>query len=315
MTSTTKGQRAAPAKRKTLADWLDLQQRVNALLIGEDAQGFAQRFDSLHAELQEQSREHREATLTVLIYLGSTEIDLYSATHGILVSVLCGLVARDVLNWPSEHVATVEKAALSMNIEMTALQDTLSHQAVRPSSEQQRLIDLHSQLSAELLQEFGVSDPLWLDAVRRHHDKVPGPLADREPGSRLARLIERADVYAARLAPRAGRAPLTPEMATEWCSLDENRLADEAGTALIQAVGRYPPGSAVQLISEESGIVIGRSEPGASPPVAVLLGKSGRALKSPAVRNTNQDGYRILSSAAHRSLGSTADLKKILRLI
>ena len=39
----------APAAwpRKSLAEWLDLQQRVHALLIGEEAQGFAQRFDLL----------------------------------------------------------------------------------------------------------------------------------------------------------------------------------------------------------------------------------------------------------------------------
>ena len=307
----------APAAwpRKSLAEWLDLQQRVHALLIGEEAQGFAQRFDVLHAELQQQSLDHPEATLTTLIYLGSTEIDLYSATHSILVSVLCGLVAREVLNWPIEHVATVEKAALSMNIEMTALQDILSRQALRPSPEQHRLIDLHSLLSAELLLEFGVSDPLWLDAVRHHHDKLPGPLKPREPYARLARLIERADVYAARMAPRAGRSPLAPEVAMESCRLDENRQVDEAGAALIQAIGRYPPGSAVRLVNNETGIVIGRSRGGESPPVVVLLASDGSPLKQPVRRNTGLRPFRVQSSAAHRSLGSTADLKKILKLL
>ncbi len=301
--------------RKTLADWLDLQQRVHALLIGEDEQGFLPHFESLHAELQDQGLDHPDATLTTLIHLGSTEIDLYSATHSILVSVLCALVARQVLRWPPGQVETVGKAALSMNIEMTALQDILSHQSVRPSPEQQRLIDLHRVLSADLLQEFGVNDPLWLDAVRHHHDKVPGPLKPREPFSRLARLIERADVYAARLAPRAGRAPLPPEVAMESCRLDENRQVDEAGTALIRLVGKYPPGSAVRLVNGETGIVLGRSRRGRSASVAVLIGSDGVALKEPVLRHTGLRQHPILESSAHRNLGSTADLKKILKMI
>ena len=303
------------SRRKTLSDWLDLQQRVHDLLIGEDPQGFAPIFEALHAELQEQGTDHPDATLTTLIYLGATEIDLYSATHSILVSVLCGLVARDVLRWPAQHADSVGKAALSMNIEMTVLQDILSRQSVRPSPEQQRLIDLHSQLSADLLQEFGIADPLWLEAVRHHHDKQPGPLEARPPFSRLARLIERSDVYAARLAPRAGRRPLAPEVAMESCRLDENGQVDEAGSALIQAIGAYPPGSAVRLVNGETGIVVGRSPSGRSPPVVALMDGKALALKKPALRNTGLLQYQVQESTAHRSLGSTADLKIILKLI
>lgn len=313
------GKKVAPerplSRRKTLAEWLNLQQRVHALLIGEDEPGFLPRFEALHAELQDQALDHPDATLTTLIHLGATEIDLYSATHSILVSVLCALVAREVLRWPSGQVETVGKAALSMNIEMTALQDILSRQSVRPSPEQQRLIDLHGVLSADLLREFGVNDPLWLDAVRHHHDKVPGPLKPREPFSRLARLIERADVYAARLAPRAGRAPLSPEVAMESCRLDENRQVDEAGTALIRVVGKYPPGSAVRLVNGEIGIVLGRSRRGRSAPVAVLIGRDGAALKEPMLRHTGLRQHPILESSAHRDLGSTSELKKILALL
>jgi HD-GYP domain-containing protein (c-di-GMP phosphodiesterase class II) len=303
------------SRRMDVGDWLALQKRAHALLVGEEADGFPSRFDALHAELRGQFRDHPDATLTTLLYLGSTEIDLYSATHSMLVSVLCGLTAREVLDWSDRDSETVEKAALSMNIEMTALQDNLARQVVRPSPEQQRLIDLHSVLSADLLLEFGIQDPLWLDAVRLHHDKAPGPLAQREPASRLARLIERADIYAARMAPRAGRAPMTPEVAMESCRLDERGQVDEAGAALIRAVGKFPPGSAVRLANRESGLVIGRSRSGGSPRVAILLDANGEPLKTPVVRNTGLRQFQVLASTAHRSLGSTTDLTKILRLV
>jgi HD-GYP domain-containing protein (c-di-GMP phosphodiesterase class II) len=310
---------AAPSQfiavsRKTVPDWLELQRRTHAVLIGEESAGFVAQLNAIHAEVGAQMRDHPDATLTTLIYLGATEIDLYSATHSVLVSALCGLAARQFLRWPISECEAVEKAALSMNIEMTALQDSLARQSQRPSPEQQRLIDLHSVLGAELLDEFGVKDKLWLDAVRHHHDKTPGPLAKRQPSSRLARLIERADVYAARMAPRAGRAPLAPEVAMESCRLAEDGQVDEAGAALIDALGKYPPGSAVRLANGETGIVVSRGTGSDAPKVVVLTAADGTALATPQVRNTGIKQFHLTESVAHRDLGSTADLERILRL-
>ncbi len=298
-----------------MPQWQELQRRTHDLLIGEESEGFVIQLDAIHAEIGAQMRDHADATLTTLIYLGATEIDLYSATHSVLVSALCGLTARQVLNWPAAECEAVEKAALSMNIEMTALQDSLARQSQRPSPEQQRLIDLHSVLGADLLVEFGVKDKLWLDAVRHHHDKTPGPLAQRDSFSRLARLIERADVYAARMAPRAGRAPLAPEVAMESCRMDMNGQVDDAGAALIDALGKYPPGSAVRLANGEAGIVVGRSEGGNSSKVVVLMDAKGAAVAAPHTRHTGLKQFRVLASMDHRDLGSTADLEKILRLV
>lgn len=300
--------------RMSVSLWVQLQRRTHALLIGEEADGFAARLDAIHAEIGAQMRHHPDATLTALIYLGATEIDLYSATHSVLVSALCGLAARQVLVWPAARCDTVEKAALSMNIEMTALQDSLARQSQRPSPEQQRLIDLHNVLGADLLEEFGIKDALWLQAVRQHHDKTPGPLEKREPFARLARLIERADVLAARMAPRAGRSPLAPEVAMRSCRLDENGEVDEAGAALVQALGEYPPGSAVRLVNGESGIVVGRGKSGGSPKVVVLVDATGAALAAPVARQTGLTQFQVAASTPHRDLGSTADLQKILSL-
>jgi HD-GYP domain-containing protein (c-di-GMP phosphodiesterase class II) len=300
--------------RKTVPQWVELQRRTHALLVGEESEGFVTQLDAIHAEVGAQMRDHPDATLTTLIYLGATEIDLYSATHSVLVSALCRLAARHVLNWPDAECEAVEKAALSMNIEMTVLQDSLARQSQRPSPEQQRLIDLHSVLGADLLDEFGVKDKLWLDAVRHHHDKTPGPLAERQPSSRLARLIERADVYAARMAPRAGRAPLAPEVAMESCRLAEDGQVDEAGTALVDALGKYPPGSAVRLANGETGIVVSRGSDSDAPKVVVLADAEGTTLAAPQVRDTGLTQFYLTESIAHRDLGSTADLERILRL-
>ena len=313
--SKTAAASASAIPRMPVARWVQLQQSVHDLLIAEEADGFVANLDAIHAEIGQQMHHHADATLTTLIYLGATEINLYSATHSVLVSAVCALVARQTLAWPASDCDAVAKAALSMNIEMTALQDHLARQSQRPSAEQQRLIDLHCVLGADLLAEFGVKDKLWLDAVRHHHDKTPGPLAAREPFSRLARLIERVDVYAARMAPREGRSPLPPEMAMSSCRLDENSQVDEAGQAVIDTLGKYPPGSTVRLSNGESGIVVGRSRGAQAPKVVALIDANGKALPSPTLRHTGLKQFRVLQSTAHASLGSAANLEKVLRLI
>ena len=50
---------------------------------------------------------------------------------------------------------------------------------------------------------MGVGDHDWLATVRDHHRQAPGRLADRTRPQRLARLIQRADMFAARFVRRA----------------------------------------------------------------------------------------------------------------
>ena len=73
-------------------------------------------------------------------------------------------------------------AALTMNLAMTSLQDTLAQQVAPPSPLQRAQIDSHAQRGAQVLQEAGVADAMWIEAVRHHHNTPPaGLLADLPP--------------------------------------------------------------------------------------------------------------------------------------
>lgn len=84
-------------------------------------------------------------------------------------------------------------------------------------------------------------------------------------GQQLGRLIQRADVFAARLALRITRKALPVTMAMQASYLDETQQADEAGAAIAMALGIYAPGSFVKLASGEVAIVTRRQmdRPGA----------------------------------------------------
>jgi len=295
-------------------DWLDMQAQAHALLRGTHADTFLPRLERLQAELERHTLRNPDGTLFVLIHLAGSEVRQYSATHAILVSVMCDLAGREVLKWPPTQVRALRNAALTMNISMTELQDRLASQKEPPTAAQLQRIDTHAPRSVDLLQQMGVSDELWLEAVLNHTAKTPGRLAERSAGKRLARLIQRADMFAARLSPRASRAPEAPGAAMQSCYFDENRQIDEAGAALIKAVGIYSPGTYVRLTSQEIAVVIKRGLNTTMPKVAVLINRQGMPTGEPILRDTSQTDFRILASVPFRDVKVTHNLDRLMAL-
>lgn len=302
------------ASEPEFGDWLDLQAQTNALVRDSNASAFMDRLERIHRQLSRYAQRSPDGALFALIQLSATEVHMYSATHAMLVSVICGLAARDVLNWPEPELSLLFKAALTMNVGMTDLQDRLALQIDAPSASQRVQIDTHAARSAKLLEGMGVHDTDWLDAVREHHTQAPGALASRSVAQRVARLIQRADMFASRLAPRAARAPISPVAAMQACYFDENRQIDEAGAALIKAVGIYQPGAFVRLATDEIAVVIKRGLNTTTPRVAVLINRSGLPTSEPIQRDTTVREYRIVASVPHRDVKLQVNLERLLPL-
>jgi len=139
-------------------------------------------------------------------------------------------------------------------------------------------------------------------------------LLDKTPAQRMARLVQRADMFAARLAPRASRVPISPAAAMQACYFDENRQVDEAGAALIKAVGIYQPGSFVRLATDEVGVVVRRGQNTSTPRVAVVVNRSGMPTGEPIVRDTSAREHRIVASVPHREVKVKINLERMLPL-
>ncbi len=295
-------------------DWISLQAQTAGLLRDPNPDDFAGRLDKLHTRLIWHLRSNPDGVLFALIHLSASEVHQYSATHAMLVCVMCSLAAHEVLNWSPETEVTLGKAALTMNLGMTELQDRLARQREAPNPRQRREIDQHAERSVSMLQTLGITDPDWLEAVGAHHTKVPGPLAGRTPGQRLARLIQRADMFAACLAPRMNRAAVAPAVAMKASYFDENKQIDEAGAALIKVVGIYSPGSYVRLASNEVAVVIKRGANTTTPRVAVVLSRAGLPTAENTVRDTSQKDFKITASVPHRDVKMQINLPKILTM-
>jgi HD-GYP domain-containing protein (c-di-GMP phosphodiesterase class II) len=302
-----------PILRPRGQSWYDYQEEANVLLRLPDDPRFLARLTRFHDHLRDLAIANPDAALLALFYLSTIEVRFYSATHAMLVSVMCGLAARNVLNWPEAKERTLSLAALSMNVGMTELQDQLARQTTPLAPDQKHEVANHAARSMSQLHRAGVSDPDWLEAVRLHHASFSGGLGNEVPwAERMAHLIQRADSFGARRAPRATRAPLVAARAMQAIYFDDNKQIDPAGAALIKAVGIHSPGSFVQLETGEVAIVIKRGQVTTTPKVLVLVNGEGIALSRFIVRDTALPGHRVARAMERSEVKVSINLERIL---
>lgn len=308
-----------PAMRNGFPDWMEYQVRLHNLLKMPDLSDFIVRIEKIHQDLKEFLNRSADAALAALVYLSAEEMERYSAMHAMLTWAVCMMTARHDFKWSEEKIDALGKAALTMNISMTDLQDRLARQQQPLDKEQELIVLTHPARSRALLEKLGVKDTLWLEAVQYHRDHTPGPMSSKGEGQQLGRLIQRADVFGARMAPRLHRQSLTVTAAMQASYLDEARQPDEAGAAIVKTLGIYAPGSFVQLVGGEVAIVTRRvlSRPGVmgkEPRVAVVINKDGMAVNTLLDRDTSQPAFKITGALSARDVKVHIALEQLLKL-
>ncbi|MBP5990971.1 MAG: hypothetical protein JSR38_15290 [Proteobacteria bacterium] len=295
-------------------DWSNLQVRLAALLRDAAQPDFAGRLMQLQKTMFEQVNSDADDALLLLVHAATQEYRDYSANHALLVAVVAELASRHVPGITPAQRQSLRCAALSMNVAMTALQNQLAQQSSPLTPQQRAEVDAHPARAVAALRAAGVDDALWLDAVLHHHDAPGGPLAAMEPAQRLARLIRRADVFAARMSPRRGRQALSATAAAKAAYLDEQGKPDEAGSAIIKAVGLYPPGSLVKLADGETAVVLRRGRRANAPTVACIVNPAGAVLASPALRQTHMPTHAVTGGVAPHEVKVRLNLQRLLQM-
>jgi HD-GYP domain-containing protein (c-di-GMP phosphodiesterase class II) len=295
-------------------DWLNMVEICNSMLHTRDANFFNQRLESIAAILTHQLNASPDESLMALFYLSEQKPHLYSATHSMLVCAICVLTASTVLRWSAADIDLLMRGALTMNMGMVDLQDDLTTRIGPLDISQKFLIGEHANLSAQLLEMFGVEDQDWLDMVRGHHIVIQEPLLCERVSDRLIGLLQRADIFSAKLSSRSSREAQHSSLAMKSIYFDSQLKPDAVGAAIIKAVGIYRPGSFVKLVSGEVAVVTRRGENTATPMVAVVLNKDGMPVVAIAIRNTTDKKYAVASSVASATVNVTLNLERMLNL-
>lgn len=241
----------------------------------------------------------------------------YPILHSLHSAVLCDLVAAR-LEWPEEKRKSVVCAALTMNLAKIELQQVLSNQRTPLTPEQRRAINNHPDAGELLLRDMGVTDPVWLKAVREHHENPLGtgyPRGTRDIGEE-ALLLHTADVFTAKVSPRAYRKPMTGIQAsrilfTEAAMTTNNPFI----AALIKEIGIYMPGSFVKLANGEIAVVYKRSASAHTPLVLSLVNSQGMPLLDPVRRDTSHEEFKVLAAVARENILVNFDPAKIWKAL
>lgn len=265
--------------------WSDLEAGLG-ILLGSPAsiQEFEQRVWQYDRWMQTLLERDADVGLYLLFQLATNSSVGYSASHALICSVLCHLIAGELKLAMPERNSLVH-AAMTMNIAMTALQDELALQTDPLTPEQQDAIRAHGAKASLMLANLGVTDELWLEVVSSHHDENPEKVDLRllPPRKRLVSILRAVDRYAAMISPRKSREGRSTTESVRSIMSSAAPYNDAVGHALVRAVGLCPPGTYVRLEDNSIAVVVRRNHSNKTnvPHVAIVTDATGAVLPRP----------------------------------
>jgi HD-GYP domain-containing protein (c-di-GMP phosphodiesterase class II) len=239
----------------------------------------------------------------------------YPIRHSIDTAILTCLMARKRGLGEQNRLSAVA-AALTMNIAMIDLQETLHEQALPLTIKQKKLIFNHPIDGLKMLEFANVTDELWLKCVLTHHEKFdqtgyPNRI-DKDELSEEVQLITAADQYCAKISSRAYRQPVLHQETLKNIFMRGGQIvAPEIAASFIKALGFYPPGMLVQLSNDEIGVVIECGKKAGSPVVLACSKLGEYNYHLPVQRDTSLVDYKISQILLSTDPKITFDRRKL----
>jgi len=285
---------APPADLPTL--WRKLADGVSRVLTSMPSPSAPQALDDAARYLGALTDRAPDIALYLMVRPDYNEHTRHSVMRS-LQAATAGWLLAGRLGWPTERALSLVKAAFTMNLGMLDLHERLSHQTKPLSTAQRHGLLAHPMTSVKTLQDSGVDDAEWLEAVALHHEKpagggYPGGQPNRSEMAQALRLV---DIFTAKLAARSTRPGLPAGRAIRELLTSEPPSA--LALALLKEVGPWPPGSLVSLQSGDTAVVVQRGADAQSPRVAVLANRQGEPLRDPVQRDALGKDHAIAGPA------------------
>jgi hypothetical protein len=305
---------AAIERAMRVESWQSAKQTFAFALAAADHEThWLERFTKAANRIRELTSEDPDVALYMMMQTATHDSENYSASHAMFCAVVADLCSA-YFDWSEAEAAAARNAALTMNLGMLQMQNAMAQQSESPSPAQKLRVAEHPSRSVELLKSAGVDDPLWLETVRRHHRPVDeGESSDPLTApQRLAQLLQRIDVFTAKLSKRKTRPGSTATVAARDACLDTSGLPDATGATMLRVLGLYPPGSFVRLASGEIGVVIRRGDKAHTPVVACVRRPDGGVVSQPIVRDTASPIHAVQRSLSVDEVKIRLDHERIV---
>ncbi len=294
-----------------LSLWADLESGLAMVLANpHNIPDFESKIRQYDRWMQDLLHQDSDTALYLLFQLATNASVGYSALHALVCAVLCHITAQELRLVDSERDNLVF-AAMTMNIGMTQLQNSLAVQTSPPTAAQQVLINTHAAVSRQVLAEVGVTDADWLEVVACHHD-AHDPRCDIQTLGlvpRLAHTLRVVDRYAAMVSPRKSRSGRSVTDSVRRIMGPH----DPVGFALVRAIGLCPPGTYVRMDNGETAVVLRRSAKANHPLIAALLNRKGEAYLPPRLHRTATSSPLIQSALTQDAVKIRVNHQSLLR--
>ncbi|WP_256646348.1 HD-GYP domain-containing protein [Thermomonas paludicola] len=276
-------------------------------LLSGTAAGVKQRVAQLTATIEEHLTRDVDATLA------SMQLQLDPGNHAARqthAAIIC-IFATRALGMDTHTARALAGAALTYDIALGPLAMQLNGQSERLSYTQLAQVRAHPEVSLRLLEAAGIDNPIWVDAVLHHHERLDG--SGYPHGLRgnaiceTTRLLAIIDIYTAMLRPRVYRDALPARMALRSIFLERGKQVDEGlAMMLVKELGVYPPGTLVRLANDEVGIVLRRGEDATHPQVLRVMTEEGFQESERVLRDTSDAEFHIVDSVPHERMPGIA---------
>ncbi|MBT3309201.1 MAG: hypothetical protein HOL04_10780 [Gammaproteobacteria bacterium] len=244
----------------------------------------AEKIQSVTQSLIEQTRAHPNAIIGT-VHL-RTDIK-YSVIRAIQNTIFALLVS-DQMEWFDEaRTLSLCCAALTEHISLYPIRDQLNHQQEGLSPWQCKIIKSYPQKAIRILISIGVNDQRWLHTI--------GGDSSKEEASCETSILTVVNRYGAMISERGKRKPMGGQEATQTLLSEPSPppLEVKIGAMLVNILGIYPPGTAVQLHNGETAIVTCKKTIGEPTAVMSVCDVNGKQLKTPIFRDIRQPDYHI----------------------
>lgn len=273
---------------------VQLWEEMVSELLTNRGRGLPDRLLQLAGQIQLQVQRDPDALLATLELFDGGR---YGSIHALHSATLCEMVAQPHVRDVTRRAALVA-AALTRDIGFLELQDELDQQDDPLSRSQQDEVRAHPLASVRLLQEAGVRDDLWLEAVAQHHERLNGTgYPSGRKGEEIGlwgRILGITDIYSALTKTRAYRPAVQGPHAVMALFQTRGAFVDETLTQeFVRILGLWPPGLLVKLVCGETAVVVRRTANLKAPEIRVIADADGRQMPIYQFRDASEPDYLI----------------------
>lgn len=227
----------------------------------------------------------------------------YTIRHPIDMAILSELVSVRRGIKDKTHRKYIVAAALTCDFAMRDLQKSLQTQSSPLDEKQREAINYHTVQGVASLLSAGIDEPIWLDTVAQHHERIDGsgyPLQYKaDQICEGAKILAICDRYSAMVTGRSYREALHGKDALSEFLSEQDKIYDkDIIVNLINELSIYPPGTFVQLMNGEFAVVMRRGggetrHSKIQPRVLSFAYADGTDMDAPVVRECKVKKYAV----------------------